>query len=610
MSTPRPSLERVVDEVLEKVSIANLIGRDQPLHRKGTELWGLCPFHAEKTPSFKVDEQRRFYHCFGCGAHGNALDYVIHRQNLPFKDALRWLAEQVGVVLPEFSRLSPKEDQTRKDLYALHGLAMDYAHDLLKKSPKAQKARDYLASRGISSELVERFHLGYCDGSLVCYLRQFYASGLIEEAGLGVADSTTSKDRFVNRILFPIFDLQKRVIAFGGRLVPGEWNHDAPKYLNSKETPLFHKGEQLFNLYAALENAKQKPLILVEGYMDVLTMTAYGFPQTVAALGTALTETQMNLLWRYSSQPVLCFDGDIAGKKASVRALERALPHLKPEKTLFFCYLPEGKDPDDLLRSEGAEALQKRLDAATPLIDVLWEHLKEPYELKNAGRAQWIPEDWAALKRDVSEALAKITNGDVREFYKRQLNTLFFQQQRTTRSWEALPSRRKVQVSAPRSETKVMGQKILLGILLKNPILLLEVGEFVERLDFADPILREIQGWLLDRFYLGEDGEDEASVEQREQFLEQLNVRTLQTHAPFLFDSSKTSEEILARWREIWLRTVETDDLQGDLKEAFHQLKENFNEAAWQRVKALVSGVAQLKQGAKDGPPGGDPEAG
>ncbi len=592
------SLDSVIAEVVAKTSLVELVGADIPLHRKGAEFWGLCPFHAEKTPSFKVDEGRNFYHCFGCGAHGNALDYVIHRQNLPFKDALQFLAERAGVALPEFSKASTQDGQRKKDLYALHGLAMDYTHSLLKKSSRAQEAREYLMKRGVTEKVLNDFQLGYDDGSLTPHLLKFYPAMLIQEAGLATESGGVLKGRFVQRILFPILDVQRRVIAFGGRLVGSE-DAKAPKYLNSKESPLFHKGSQLYNLYAALTAAKEKSLVLVEGYMDVLTMASRGFPQTVAALGTALTETQMETLWRYTSQPILCFDGDAAGMKASLRAMERALPLLKPEKTFFFCYLPEGKDPDELLRSEGVSAMQKRLDEALPLIDVLWKHLVSPYEMKNKGREQWIPEDWAALKRDIFQTLRCLAHEDVREFYRKLLLARFFQKQ-----WIPRETSKRKRFKEPQPDRflsrKQVGQKILLGILLKNPILLSDVDELVAGLDFDDSELRDIQVWLLDRYFCGEGFNDEGFDRQRDEFLEQIGLRTLRTHAAFLFDEGLTQDEVLRRWKEIWRCTVESDGVEGDLRQAYKNLRQKFDEQSWCQVKALLTDADRLGRGERE----------
>lgn len=597
MTTSRP-LDRVIDEVLEKISLVEIVGADVRLNRKGNEFWGLCPFHSEKSPSFKVDAVRHFYHCFGCGAHGNALDYVIQRQNLPFKDALTYLAERAGVTLPEFSRASAQESQHRKDLYSLHEKAKEYAHRLLKTSPQAEEARAYLAQRGLSEKVIDAFQLGFCDGSLTAYLRKFAAPQQLIDAGLSIEVSGVLKDRFAQRILFPITDLQRRVVAFGGRILETGTSdaHKSPKYLNSKESELFHKGHQLYNLYTALSAAKGKPLILVEGYMDVLSMTAYGFPQTVAALGTALTETHMETLWRYSPQPILCFDGDAAGLKASLRALERALPLLKPAKTFFFCYLPNGQDPDDLLRKGGAEAMQTCLDAALPLSDVLWTHLIQPYEEKNAGRDRWIPEDWAALKNDIFATLKTLKDNDIREFYRKLLLDRFHQKQWIPRLPSSQKHRGRALAPSPSPSRQEIGQKILLGILLKNPILLLNVEELMARVNVTDPALRGVQLWLLSQSCTEASIDSEEERQQREAFLEVIGLRLLRTHAAFLFDGALPQDELLRRWREIWLCTVERDEVRGDLQQAYKELREHETEEAWERVKMLVTSVNSWDQ--------------
>lgn len=589
MTTSR-SLDRVIDEILEKISLVDLISSDVKLNRKGHEYWGLCPFHSEKSPSFKVDTIRHFYHCFGCGAHGNALDYVIQRQNLPFKEALTYLAGKAGVTLPEFSKISSREVQHKKDLFSLHEKARDYTHHFLKTAPQAEEARNYLARRGLSEKIINQFQLGFCDGSLTSYLRKFATDQQLVEAGLSIDVGGQLKDRFNQRILFPILDLQRRVVAFGGRLLETDSTtpNKNPKYLNSRESELFHKGQQLYNLYNAVPATKEKPLILVEGYMDVLSMTAHGFPQTVAALGTALTEVHIETLWRYSSQPILCFDGDAAGLKASIRALERALPLLKPAKTFFFCYLPSGQDPDDVLRNGGSEAMQACLDSALPLVDVLWNHLTQPYEAKNAGRDRWIPEDWAALKSDISTTLKSVNNSDIREFYKKLLLDRFQQKQWIDRRPSSQKKRSQVITPSPSFSQQELGQKILLGILLKNPILLLSVEELMARVNVTDPSLQKIQAWLLDQAGTGADVNGDTFRQQKDAFLETIGLRLLRTHAAFLFDETLPQEELLRRWQEIWLCTVERADIREDLQQAYKELRENWTEETWERVKALV----------------------
>lgn len=594
------SFEKIIQDVLSKISLCELIGEEVILQKKGAEFWGLCPFHHEKTASFSVSDRKNFYHCFGCGAHGNAIDYVMQKHNRPFKEALEFLAEKAGIRLPTFSTLGARDNKQKQDkkqnLITIHKLMLDYCHAFLKTNPKAEKARQYLEKRKISLKVIEDFKLGYCDGSIVQYLMNLnYSQSQLEEAGIAVLKDNTLKDRFINRIIFPIFDVQDHVVAFGGRIF-----HEAPsyipKYLNSNETPIFHKGNHLYNLNRALTFSREHPIILVEGYMDVLSMSMYGFPQTVASLGTALTEQQIETIWKYSDQPILCFDGDIAGIRASIRAVKRALPLLKPGKTLFFCYLPEGLDPDDFLKEKGAEAMKQHLKISQPLVDVLWKDLISTYEIKNLNRDYWIPEDRSALKRDILKVVSLISHQDIQSSYRQLLMDRFFQKRYMLTPLDKTLKKNFLQPRTHFNSQNIVGQKILLGILLKNPILLLDVDELLSRVNFLDPLLLEIKEWLLNQYFSGIDYENVLFCNQRDIFLKKIGLETLKTHASFLFNTQITKDEILKRWKEIWFCAVGYDMVRGDLRRICQDFKKNFSERAWLQIKALFFDASRSDQ--------------
>lgn len=596
------SFEAVREEVRAKTTLSTLIGEDVRLRRKGAIFEGLCPFHKEKTPSFKVDDRQGTYHCFGCNTGGDAFSYVMERRHCTFMEALTFLAERAGVPVPTFGSGSndPAAAQTserRHRLIDLHQSMADYCANCLRTSPHAEAARNYLARRKISDAMIKAFRLGYDDGSVARYLLGVGATAdALVEAGLVVAlkdpptNAESLRDRFIGRITFPIFDIHDRPIAFGGRILVDKAK--APKYLNSSETPLFHKGRHLFNLNAAVRS-RETPLVLVEGYMDVVSLVEHGFPQAVASLGTALTEEQIMLLWKYDDHPILCFDGDSAGLKASARAVFRAIPLLRPGKSLFFCYLPEGLDPDDFVKAHGAEAFRALLKGASPLTDVLWTSCAEPYEAKNLGREAWIPEDRAAFKNDLMNAIKTIPDSEIQTSYRSLLMRRFYTRrpredasnvpERTRWGKRADPMRAAPHPTAFNAQN-IVGQKVLLGILLAKPSLLGEVDELLARVPFSDARLEAAKDELLERCF--DDLEAAETLNAKEAALQAIGPRTLQTHAPFLFQET-TDEQILQRWKEIWFRTVGYGQLKGDLQRLSTLVKQDLNEKAWEQLKAL-----------------------
>ncbi|MDR3285390.1 MAG: toprim domain-containing protein, partial [Holosporales bacterium] len=392
------------------------------------------------------------------------------------------------------------------------------------------------------------------------------------------------KNKFNNRIIFPIFNTNNKVIAFGGRLI--KISQNAPKYLNSPETPIFHKGSNLFNLNFARTFTKKTSLIVVEGYMDVVMMVQNGFPQTVASLGTALTEDQISTAWRYSVHPILCFDGDAAGIMASRRAALRTLPILDSGKTLFFCYLPGELDPDEFLQEQGKDAMKGQLEKAVPLSDVIWNSLLTKYQ--KTANSSLLPEDQAALKKEIFDVTRLIKNPEIKKGYDSLLLGKFFSFLRKDRFFSKNPLKTSFYLKNLKFKQKsTLPQKILLGILLKVPILLLELDEFLLRIDFSDREFREIKDWLLSMHFSQADFEDDQTKRQLEVFLEKIGMNMLKTHASFLFDENVTTNDIIARWRDIWLQSIESGAVKEDLTYMSGLLKKNLNKDLWGKLKLL-----------------------
>ncbi|MDU6243923.1 MAG: DNA primase, partial [Bradyrhizobium sp.] len=364
-----------LDELRARLPVSDVVGKRVKLKKAGREWKGLSPSQQEKTPSFYVDDQKGFYHDFSSGKHGNIFDFVMETEGCSFPEAVERLASLAGLPLPAVTPDAARQERQRKTLYDVMELAAKFFTDTL-ASRHGARARGYLADRAILPQTQLQFRLGYAPPDRFGLKEFLGAQGVpvndMVEAGLlvGGDDIPVPYDRFRDRVMFPIADLHGRVIAFGGRAL----QKDVPaKYLNSPETPLFHKGDNLYNLQSARQAAHNgAPMIVVEGYVDVIALVAAGFAGAVAPLGTALTESQLALIWKMVDEPILCFDGDRAGQKAAYRAADLALPHLQPGKSLRFALLPEGQDPDDLVRTGGRGAVEEVLAVAKPLAEVIW----------------------------------------------------------------------------------------------------------------------------------------------------------------------------------------------------------------------------------------------
>jgi DNA primase len=434
-----------LDDIRNRVSVSSVIGRKVAWDRKKSnpgkgDFWACCPFHGEKSPSFHADDRKGRYYCFGCKASGDIFRYLVEKEGVPFPEAVAQLAQEAGLPMPEFSQADVEREEKRSSLYEIMEFAAKFFEVEL-QSARGAKARGYLSDRGLSAAIQKEFGMGYAPddrSALRTHLAEKKVSvEQMAEAGLVVSgdDIPVAYDRFRDRVIFPIRDARGRVIAFGGRALRA----DVPaKYLNSPDTPLFHKGEILYNFDKARAAAHaSSQLIAVEGYVDVIAMFRAGFTEAVAPLGTALTEMQLALMWKTVAEPILCFDGDSAGQKAAYRALDLALPLLKPGHSLKFAFLPEGQDPDDLLKSEGPEAVKAVIAAAEPMGAVLWQRA-----LNENDRGT--PERRALFERELKTQLRLIQDETVQKHYladlQERLNGLFKGQRVTfTKGGKAQP---------------------------------------------------------------------------------------------------------------------------------------------------------------------------
>jgi len=408
--------EKFIDDLLARVDIVDVIQERVPLKKSGRDWSARCPFHDERSPSFTVSPAKQFYHCFGCGAHGSAIGFLMNYDRLEFPDAVEELASRAGLKVPyEGGREAPREDAS--DLYnVLDAAAAFYRRQL----GESEIARDYFASRGLDESTLARFDLGYAPNQWDALKNALGTSAqriaLLEKSGMLTSGERGSKyDRFRHRVMFPILDRRGRTIAFGGRVLSKE---DSPKYLNSPETPLFHKGRELFGLWQVREAHTKIPrLIVVEGYMDAISLHQFGVPQAVATLGTATTRDHAEILFRQCADVYFCFDGDRAGRQAAWRAVESVLPRMRDGRQALFLFLPDGEDPDSVVRKEGNEGFEQRLKNATPLSEFFFAEIGKDVNLTSLdGKAR--------LAERARPLLAQIPDGAFRDLMLAELDKM------------------------------------------------------------------------------------------------------------------------------------------------------------------------------------------
>lgn len=408
-----------IDEVLLRTDIVDLVDARVKLKRAGKNYSACCPFHQEKSPSFTVNREKQFYYCFGCGASGNAISFLMEHDRMDFIDGLKQLASAAGLTMPE-TRDGQGPRESHQPLFDALESAAKHFEQQLRSAPARDRAVQYLKKRGVTGAVAKSFRLGYAppgwDNMLQQLAREPAQRDLLLQAGLLIRNEQRQSvyDAMRDRVIFPIRDFRGRVIAFGGRVL----NDDKPKYLNSPESPVFHKGQELYGLYEARQSGKLSRLLVVEGYMDVVALAQFGIPEAVATLGTATSTIHVERLFRVVPEVVFCFDGDAAGRRAAWRALESALPALKDGVSARFLFLPDGEDPDSLVRREGPELFRARIDAdAVPLADQLFRHLCEGIEMSSLeGRSK--------LATEAMPLLALVPESLFRTLLVQRLSTL------------------------------------------------------------------------------------------------------------------------------------------------------------------------------------------
>lgn len=544
MSLPRAFL----DEIRARVPLSDVIGKRTRLTRAGREFKGCCPFHKEKTPSFTVNDQKGFYHCFGCGAHGDVVGFLMNHDNLGFMEAVEQLAGLAGMQVPKSTPEEKEKFQRQMSMYDMLDQTSKWyeqqLHDI-----KNKKILEYLIQRGLSLETIRTFRLGFApqeDKNLNQYLQKLgYKTENILESGL-FKQSERQKGEvypfFRGRVMFPVRDFQGRVVAFGGRILPeshgGPPEKSAPKYINSPETSIFHKGRLLYGLSRARKAIGDgETVVVVEGYMDVIALAQAGFKAAVAPLGTALTESQIEELWRAMPEsgknPVLCFDGDTAGQRAAERSLDRILPILKPDYSVKFAFLPEQHDPDSLIKESGIPAMQRVLDSAISLFEMMWA-------VESKGRNLSQPETKAGFRAALVKRARQIADMTVQEFFIHEINQKINEvylsnkqgknaegRQGSFKGRKPLPPGintpyRPLTIKAkPVRSPKFLREKVLIATIINYPALYDEVEEEFGMLSVPHPDYDQVKQDLISFFEQMHDSAENSQIDLDDQSVKQ-----------------------------------------------------------------------------------------
>lgn len=531
-----------LDELRNRTTLSALIGQDVKLTRAGREFKACCPFHNEKSPSFYVNDEKTMYHCFGCAAHGDAIRWMTDMKGMGFRDAVAELAARAGLDLPVESARSQQQRDDREPMYEIMARAQRWFAEQL-ASPAGEQARMYLAGRRISAEQQRIFGLGFAGDSrkgqssaLKAALSGVEPSQLVTLGLMRQRDDEAPYDYFRNRLMIPIYDARGRVIGFGGRII----GQGEPKYLNSPETPLFDKGRSLYNVHrAAVDARKAKRVVVVEGYLDVIGMSAAGVGEVVATNGTALTEQQMVLAWRMADEPILCFDGDGAGQSAARKAAIRALPGLEAGRSFSFAFPPTGQDPFDVAMSAGSVGTAQMLERRSSLVDVLWNT-----ELLQTGLST--PERRAAFRKALADYVSTINDARVRDEYAREIRRRIealepdtprssTRNSRSSRNFiDPRPSDAAKKIAQRGNRWKV--EAAALAGLLMHPQTLPSLSEAIATAEFLDQDLNRLASALITAGYSG--AHDAAALERLladENLVETASAVRAFPHLPFAF---------------------------------------------------------------------------
>jgi len=609
----------LLDEIRARLPVSQVVARKVALKRRGREFVGLSPFKVERTPSFFVNDQKGFYHCFASGEHGDIFTFVMKTEGLAFPDAVERLAGEAGVALPKpDAREAAVEDRYQRLLAVVAASAEFFVTRL--HSTAGTEARRYLERRGLKRETIERFGLGYAPNSRSVLKEHLAAAGFTADemnaSGMLISgdDIPVSYDRFRNRVMFPIADAKGRTIAFGGRALDAD---QPAKYLNSPETPLFRKGTILYNAHRARGPAHDKGrIIAVEGYMDAVALAEAGFEEAVAPLGTALTEDQLGLLWRMADEPILCFDGDGAGRRAAFRAVDVALPLLKPGRSVSFSLLPDGLDPDDLIRQRGPAAFESELRSPRTLFDILWEReqpqdrsspeQRAAFELRlktlagnitdPAVRAQYLSEIKQTLwvwNRNVVRDRTAASNGARQQgaaFSRTQPSADWRQRERGRLGLKPQAARRSSAHSelGRRTQTLPPREVLILRTVLNHPWLVEEHAEEIAALPFDAPVLSTLRDAILS-VHAHDNSLDSATLRsQLEKCLAEAVLESVSRAATHRSDRFAEPDAARAEVDVGWRHALVLHQRQVQLRSALEAAERGFHEDGSEQSLARI----------------------
>lgn len=598
---------RFLDELRSRITLSEVIGKRVKLTRSGRELKGCCPFHNEKTPSFYVNDAKSFFHCFGCGAHGDAVSFRMRHDNVNFMEAVESLAGEAGMVMPTPDPATRAQyDEMQRQQNILERVTKWFEAQL----QQAQNgfALRYLKDRGLTDETIAQFRIGYAPNNWDALREAMIAEDIkIKDlVELGLLRQSTREDKadkpysfFRGRIIFPVTDARGRVIAFGGRHLDAAFagqtlTEKPPKYINSAEHALFNKSSVLYGLARARALVgPENPLILVEGYMDVITLAQAGFQTSVAPLGTALTEEHMQLAWKVSghdSQPVLCFDGDKAGFNAAYRALDRILPHVTAQRSLKLVFLPEGEDPDSLLRNKGAEAFRSLLASALGVFDALWKRSL----LENPDT----PEGRAAIQVKLQDQIKQINDPLLQQSYRQSLRERIFQMGRQTFTKGKggkgfAPKPVSVAIKKPGKDQETRSWQVLLLAAIHHPFMLQQHSESLGGVAISDPSLDLLRETLVTIAH--ETPESEVlTPEKLKQSLSDRGLNTIlaslnqESSGPdFGFTRPETDADmVLEGWKDVWMR-MQLKTVALDRSKLLQSVRTRYSDDVADRLVAL-----------------------
>ena len=589
-------LQKFCDELRAKISIADVVGQKVKLTRKGREYTGLCPFHNEKTPSFTVNEAKGFYHCFGCGAHGDIIKFEMDANGLSFIDAVEKLAHKVGMQLPKLNPEAKEVVEKRNTAYDIMEMAAKFFEKNLRLTD-GREALDYLYARGFDDAIIAKFRLGFApsNNGLKAKLssKGVSESEMAELGLLAIPEGKRSHDFFRNRVMIPIIDKRGKVIAFGGRVMDGS----QPKYLNSPETPVFNKRRVLYNLNNARDAGYDaKSLIICEGYMDVIAMDKYGINYAVAPLGTALTEDQIAEAWKVVSEPICCFDGDNAGIRAAIRSVDRVLPILKPGYSLKYAFLPNKQDPDEFLKAHGRDEFLKVVNDTMPLKDLLWKKNADALVIDT-------PEQKALLEKNVKDDVAKITDETVRNYYVQDMKNKIYHEigkgawqprDKKTYNYKKVEKTTVSLAGTVKTNLDDLVAEYVVSALICYPYLIAEYEEKLLSFNIKNNRLRDLYECLLDMLHNDEEFNDTESLLKTlmdkgfgEVLKKQIELNMLRKQCPDIIKMRKNLDERIVE--------VQLKQLEIDIKECMRIMQTSeFSDEVYLRYESLKKERAAL----------------